>query len=106
MERGVWTIGGNTYTLDVSDIPADREPDVTLAQKIQFASDVLDRKAELLKELGDVRELCTLLVNTGSGDREQVAWVRFYLPRKTRGKGGNGSDEETSPADEAAEVTA
>src|SRR5271165_1742071 len=73
--------------ITIDDIPADNPHDDLLAQKIDFATDVLSRKADLLKELQDVRELTTLLIKTGTGSPEQVAWVRFYLPRKTHKKG-------------------
>ena len=70
--------------IDVSDIDPGRSDDATLSTAVQNAHELLEQKRELLGRLGKVRELCTLLVESGIGSQEQVRWVRFYLPRKTR----------------------
>lgn len=68
----------------VDDIPANRPSDTTFENAIEKAAEALDEKAQVLAKIQDARQLATLLINMGSGDREQVAWARFYLPRKKR----------------------
>lgn len=91
--------------IDVSDIPMDRPTDVTLETAIENANALLAQKRELLEKIGKVRELCTLLIESSIGDQEQVAWVRFYLPRKTRKNAEdeaeeNGTDDVESVAEQ------
>lgn len=76
----------------VDDIPADRPDDVSLENTINNAVALLDQKAEVLAKVQSARVLSTLLIENGSGSREQAAWVRFYLPRKKR-KGEDEGDE-------------
>lgn len=73
--------------IDVTDIPVKREDDQTLQTAIENAKVLLEQKKELLAKIGKVRELCTLLVESEIGSRDQVRWVRFNLPRKTRKTG-------------------
>lgn len=84
----------------VDDIPADNPEDATVAQKIDQAILLLEERKTLNEKVSKVRELLTLLTETGSGSREQVAWVRFFLPRKTR-KTGNGGEEVVEDSGEA-----
>lgn len=70
--------------VDVSDIPEDRPEDATLVVAISAANERLERKAAILREIQDSRQLCDLLIKSDVGSREQVLWVRTYLPRKTR----------------------
>jgi hypothetical protein len=70
--------------VDVSDIPEDRPEDPTLTVAINAANERLERKAALLREIQDSRQLCDLLVKSDVGSREQVLWVRTYMPRKLR----------------------
>lgn len=79
--------------VDVSDIATDAPESVELANCIDNAGRALDEKSEVLSRIQSARMLSTLLIQNGSGSREQVAWVRFYLPRKTRKS--NGAEEET-----------
>jgi hypothetical protein len=78
--------------LDVSDVPADRPDDPTVAQKIEFATKVLGEKATVLGKIGTVRNLLHALIETESGSQDQAAWVRFHLPRKIRTKSGTEVD--------------
>lgn len=78
--------------LDVTDIPEDRAPNDTLAQALEVAMVTLEEKREVNERMQNQRQLTTLLVGSGMGSREQVAEVRFYLPRKTR-KTSNGEVE-------------
>lgn len=85
----------------VDDIDANAPENDTMANTIEQASVALGEKAEVLKRVQEARELGTLLINMGNGSREQVAWIRFYLPRKKRKDGevesdanGVGEDEE------------
>lgn len=71
-------------TVDVSDIPEDNPESVELANCIARANTLLEQKAVVLAGIQECRELGTLLTRTGSGSREQVAWIRTYLPRKSR----------------------
>lgn len=94
---------------DMSDVPMDREANQLVAEKIEQANALLEEKKDVLARIGDVRELLTLLVNTGTGSYEQVAWIRFYLPRKTRKDGAdempdteNGADVESDDVEAAA----
>lgn len=80
--------------VDVSDIPADRPESQELTNCIEKASSALERKAEVLAEIQSARQLSTLLIENGSGSREQVEWVRTYLPRKKRKTNGESDDEE------------
>jgi hypothetical protein len=70
--------------VDVSDIPEDNPGSEELATLIERAAQLLDDKAEILAQLQSARQLASLLVENGSGSREQVAWVRTRLPRKKR----------------------
>lgn len=86
--------------IDVTDIPDNREPNDTLQQALEVAMVTLEEKAEVNSRMQNQRQLTTLLVGSGMGSREQVAAVRFYLPRKTR-KTSNGEVELTeAEADE------
>jgi len=77
----------------VNDVPANKPESSELQQKIESANALIERKREVLSELQKFREACTILTETGSGSRDQVAWVRYYLPRKERKKkGDNGTD--------------
>lgn len=79
----------------VADIPADRPESVELANAINTARSLLEQKKDVLAKLQEAREYSTMSVNMGNGSPEQVAWVRFYLPRKKRSTGSdNGADEE------------
>ena len=73
--------------IDVKDIPANRPEDPTITQAIETARERLERKADVLKEVQNSRQLLTLLIESNLGSREQVQWVRFFLPRKTRKEG-------------------
>jgi hypothetical protein len=77
-----------------ASVPADRPEDATLAQAILIANKELEEKAEVLGRLQSSRMLTTLLVEKGVGSREQVLWVKQYLPRKKRKS--NGAEDETS----------
>lgn len=79
--------------VDVTDIPTSQPESMELANCIQNATTALEEKAEVLSRIQSARMLSTLLIQNGSGSREQVAWVRFYLPRKTRK--ANGVEDET-----------
>jgi hypothetical protein len=68
----------------VDDIPTDAPESVELGNTIENASGLLEQKAEVLAKIQSARVLSTLLIENGSGSREQAAWVRFYLPRKKR----------------------
>lgn len=70
--------------VDVSDIAKDAAESVELTNCINRASTLIEQKATVLSGIQECRELATLLTRTGSGSPEQVAWVRFYLPRKQR----------------------
>lgn len=85
--------------VDVSDVPTNRPADPTLAKAIETAAERLERKAAVLAEVQKSRNLTTLLVDDNLGDREQVAWVRFYLPRKKR-KNGEAEDGSTDAGEE------
>jgi hypothetical protein len=74
------------------DVPADQPESVELTNCINRANTLIEQKAEVLAGLQQCRELATLLTQTGSGSREQVAWVREYLPRKSRSKDENGAE--------------
>lgn len=78
----------------VNDIPNDQVESAELANCIQNANSALAEKAEVLSRIQSARMLSTLLVENGSGSRDQVAWVRFYLPRKTRKTNGVTDEEE------------
>lgn len=78
--------------IDVSDVDANAPESVELANCINRANALLEQKVTVLSGLQECRELATLLTRTGSGSREQVAWVREYLPRKSRNKDGNGAE--------------
>lgn len=75
-----------------SEVPGDRPESAELATAIASANELIGQKAVVLSALQERRELATLLIRAGSGSREQVAWVREYLPRKSR-KGTGGDDE-------------
>jgi len=81
-------------TIDVSDIDAKAPESVELTNCINRANTLLEQKVEVLAGLQQCRELATLLTQTGSGSREQVAWVREYLPRKSRSKNGDTTEQE------------
>jgi hypothetical protein len=81
-----------TPQVDVTDVPADRPESAELATTIQRANTLIEQKQEVLASLQQARELATLLIANGSGSREQVAWVRQYLPRKQRKTNGNGAE--------------
>lgn len=76
--------------ITVDDIPTDQEFSPELQKRIDLANVLIEQKREILTALQEVREACTILSKTGSGNRDQVAWIRFYLPRKTRK--GNGQE--------------
>lgn len=78
--------------IDVSDIPANRPADPTLAKAIETAKERLERKASVLAEVQNSRNLTTLLLGDNLGSREQVLWVRTYLPRKQRKNGGSDTE--------------
>jgi hypothetical protein len=77
----------------VDDIAADAPESVELQNTIENANTLLGEKAEVLGKIQSARVLSTLLIENGSGSREQAAWVRFYLPRKKR-KGEDGETED------------
>jgi hypothetical protein len=79
--------------VDVSDIPDDRPESVELANCIDNANHALEEKAEVLSRIQSARMLSTLLIQNNSGSQEQVRWVRFHLPRKTRKTNGVDEDE-------------
>ena len=78
--------------IDVSDIPEDRPESVELRNCIEKAAQGLEEKAEVLARIQSARQLSTLLIENGSGSREQVAWVRQFLPRKKRKVNGQEVD--------------
>lgn len=78
--------------IDVSDIPANRPADPTLAKAIETAKERLERKASVLAEVQNSRNLTTLLLGDNLGSRDQVLWVRTYLPRKQRKNGGSDTE--------------
>jgi hypothetical protein len=88
-----------TVVIDVSDIPEDRPDSVELRNCIENAAQGLEEKAEVLARIQSARQLSTLLIQNGSGSREQVAWVRQFLPRKKRKVNGEDVDV-TDEADE------
>jgi hypothetical protein len=85
--------------ISVEDVDVKQPHDLTLQTAIENAAVLLEEKKGLLERIGKVRELCTLLVESGIGDRDQVAWVRFRLPRKTR-KTANGEEVEDTEGTE------
>lgn len=80
--------------VDVSDVPKDQAESVELTNCINRATTLIEQKAEVLAGIQECRELATLLTRTGSGSPEQVAWVRFYLPRKSRKSNGSEAESE------------
>lgn len=84
--------------VDVTDIPSNREDAPELTACIERASEALGRKAEILAAIQECRQYGTMTMNMGRGSREQVAWLRFYLPRKTRKV--NGQDVEVEDGEE------
>lgn len=77
-----------------SSVPANRPEDPTLAKAIETARERLERKAAILAEVQNSRQLTTLLVNDNLGSRDQVVWVRTYLPRKERKNGESVAEAE------------
>lgn len=84
--------------VDVSDVPANREEAPELTACIERANGLLGQKADILSGIQECRQYGTLTMNMGRGNREQVAWLRFYLPRKTRKV--NGQDVEVEEGEE------
>jgi hypothetical protein len=80
--------------VDVSDVAKNSPESVELANCIARANDLIGQKAEVLAGIQECRELATLLTRTGSGSPEQVQWVRFYLPRKSRKTSEQAADDE------------
>jgi hypothetical protein len=75
--------------ISVDDIPVDQEFSQELQKRIDLANVLIEQKRGILAELQEVRQACTILGKTGSGNREQIAWIRFYLPRKKRKEGAD-----------------
>ncbi len=70
--------------VDVSDVPSNRPESTDLGNAIARANELIEQKAAVLADLQAVRQYCTLAITAGNGSRDQVQWVRFYLPRKKR----------------------
>ena len=91
--------------IDVSDIPEDNPEDPVIEQKLEYAEKVREEQLAILEKKSAVRELLTLLVQTGSGSPDQVARIRFTLPRKKRADSGEDEGDEVE-AEETAEAVA
>lgn len=76
--------------VDVSDIPEDRPADTGLNAVIERANELLEQRKTLQQQFAETRLLANMMINNNVGDREQVEWVRKFLPRKTK---GNGAEE-------------
>lgn len=70
-----------------AEVPNNRPEDPTLAKAIDTARERLERKAAILAEVQNSRQLTTLLIGDNLGSRDQVEWVKTYLPRKARKAG-------------------
>lgn len=81
----------------VDDIAQDAPESVELGNTIDNAATLLEQKAEVLAKIQSARVLSTLLIENGSGSRDQAAWVRFYLPRKKR---SGAADEDEAEGEE------
>jgi hypothetical protein len=60
------------------------ETNATLTEAIEQATTLLDQKTAVAEKLVQTRQLCRLLVGSGLGSPEQIAWVNEYLPKKER----------------------
>lgn len=70
--------------VDVSDIPEDRPESADLATIIVRANDLFKQRAAVQESLQECRLLTSMMTKNGAGSREQVEWVRKYLPKKSR----------------------
>lgn len=60
------------------------ETNATLGEAIEQATILIEQKTTITEKLTQTRQLCRLLVGSGLGDAEQIAWVNEYLPKKER----------------------
>lgn len=82
--------------VDVSDIPEDRAESPELAIAIEKANGLIEQRKAVQEQLHQCRMLGHLLADTGSGSREQIEWLRKYLPRKQKKNGDDTTEEATS----------
>lgn len=68
---------------------------------ISDAVDLIDAKAEVQARLQQARDFLNYAVESEQATDEQAAWVKQYLPKRTRSSNGAQAQEQEQPAETA-----